>query len=202
MSALSAQLLRLQKQQKEEEDHVEIDEMTLADLKTQVIMFGKTKMGCKFPEAFADTQWTRFVVSKFESSTKKEHRMYVRYVQLRLDKMEKEELSPEDRYYLHQTPVEPTSSKTTETKGPMTALKSKAKPKAYSAPVPTYAPDPQALDLAMSPSFPEELYDLQGRMNSVEHTLQEIVHHLRTLASASVEQPSNWTVIKQEHPEI
>ena len=202
MSALSAQLLRLQKQQKEEEDHVEIDEMTLADLETQVIMFGKTKTGCKFPEAFADTQWTRFVVSKFESSTKKEHRMYVRYAQLRLDKMEKEELSPEDRYYLHQTPVEPTSSKTTETKGPMTALKPKAKPKAYPANVPTYVPDPQALDLAMSPSFPEELYDLQGRMNSVEHTLQEIVHHLRTLASASVEQPSNWTVIKEEHPEI
>ena len=77
MSALSAQLLRLQKQQKEEEDHVEIDEMTLTDLEEQVIMFGKTKMGCKFPEAFADTQWTRFVVSKFESSTKKEHRMYI-----------------------------------------------------------------------------------------------------------------------------
>ena len=202
MSALSAQLLRLQKHQKEEEDQVEIDEMTLADLETQVIMFGKTKMGCKFPEAFADTQWTRFVVSKFESSTKKEHRMYVRYVQLRLDQMEKEELSPEDRYCLHQTTVGPTSSKTTERKGPMTALKSKAKPKASSASVPTYAPDPQGLDLAMSPSFPEELYDLQGRMNSVEHTLQEIVHHLRTLASAPVEQPCNWTVIKEEHPEI
>ena len=69
MSALSAQLLHLQKQT-EAEAQAEIEEMTLQDLENQVIMFGKTKMGWKFQvhQAFEDNQWTRFVVGRFEDS--------------------------------------------------------------------------------------------------------------------------------------
>ena len=79
-----------------------MNQMSLQDLEQQTILFGKTKYGMKFSQAFEDVSWTRFIVSRYETSTKKEHRLYIQYVRLRLRQLEVEELSPEERYYLNQ----------------------------------------------------------------------------------------------------
>ena len=48
---------------------------------------GESKKGCTFEQAFQDAQWTEFILNRFEKSTKPEHRMYVRFVELKLKEM-------------------------------------------------------------------------------------------------------------------
>ena len=48
---------------------------------------GESKKGCTFEQAFQAAQWTEFILNRFEKSTKPEHRMYVRFVELKLKEM-------------------------------------------------------------------------------------------------------------------
>lgn len=52
--------------------------------------FGESKKGCTFEKAYQDTQWTEFILSKYENSKKPEHQMYVRFVELKLQKLKME----------------------------------------------------------------------------------------------------------------
>lgn len=92
MPSLAAQFKDLMKEKKESLSKVDqevLQAMTLSELESEKIAFGETKKGMLFKEAIKDTQWTQFILSRFENSEKPEHAMFVRYVELRMNQMKK-----------------------------------------------------------------------------------------------------------------
>ena len=90
MTSLAEQFKALHKSTKAKSDQQVVESLTLEDLETEKVSFGEAKKGVLFSKAFEDAHWTEFILSKYEKSTKPEHRMYVRYVELRLKALKKE----------------------------------------------------------------------------------------------------------------
>lgn len=67
------------------EDFKKIENMTLAQLSGSKISFGKSQLGKTFPEAFANETWTQSFLTRYEHSTKPEHRAYIKYVELMVE---------------------------------------------------------------------------------------------------------------------
>ena len=54
------------------------------------IRFGQAQLEMTFAEAFQDSKWTNFVISHYENSAKPEHKEYVNYVKMMVEKQMKE----------------------------------------------------------------------------------------------------------------
>eukprot|EP00435_Cladocopium_sp_Y103_P009939 s2791_g2.t1 len=74
------QFRQVQDGQCSEERIKAIYQMALVDLESEVISFGKAKMGVPFKTAFEDNRWTDWFVTTYETSTKESHVKYVAYV--------------------------------------------------------------------------------------------------------------------------
>ena len=184
-SDLSDQLSRLQKSMEKGETEKDLQEflnLPVEQMAIHKIQFGKAKLGMTFEKAFSDLAWTKFVTSKYGDSDKKEHRMFVTYAQLRTE----QEIQALD---LDQWESECSEPPVPVKAPPMTAVKSKACP-SMKASQQGYASSSQ-----LSQSDPaNEINILQGRMDQMEGTLQEVVLHLRNLTVSA----QQWTLVKEE----
>lgn len=61
-----------------------VNQMTLQDLQSLPISFGKAKLGQTFEEAFKDQAWTKWCVSHYEHSQKIELVKFLRFVSLQI----------------------------------------------------------------------------------------------------------------------
>ena len=77
MSTLAAQFKEMQKNSKKQADMEVLKSMTLEELATEKIMFAEAKRGVQFSKAFEDSQWTEFILNRFEESPKPEYRMFL-----------------------------------------------------------------------------------------------------------------------------
>ena len=129
---------------------------------------GESKKGCTFEQAFQDAQWTEFILNRFEKSTKPEHRMYVRFVELKLKEMS----------------TGNTAIKTKNTK--------KMPETSQAEPVPFDVwEELQSMEgepIMEAPMLKEEMADLRqtnqnpsNRMSQVETVMSELLEHVRKL---------------------
>ena len=88
MSSLVAQFKEFRKSDQQQTQQVHRDvvkTMTLQDLEEEKILFGASKKGLTFKQAFEDASWTEFILSRFEKSEKTDHMMFIQYVKLRME---------------------------------------------------------------------------------------------------------------------
>lgn len=74
-----------QKETNPEEHLVKYRKMPLAEVGKLKIQFGKVMINKTFEEAFNDHKWTDFFTQRYHRSNKMEHRLYLEYVERRLD---------------------------------------------------------------------------------------------------------------------
>ena len=172
----------------EQEEMKHIETMTLEELSKETIDFGKSKLGQTYTMAFSDQGWTSWFVSHYENSGKKAHRKYIRFVELMLE-------------------TEPTP--------PVDKNKDKSKMKGYPAKAKAAASAPEvdqtweqvkpvdetsesdlSVDFKVSHLEEEVVYmrqeskQLNTRMIAMEHTMNEIVQHLRKMQVKT----ENWEI--------
>jgi hypothetical protein len=90
MASLSQRLLQMQ-------THVaiqveDLSHLTLEELHTEAISFGQKHRGQSFQETWKDQEWVSWMVSHYGHSTKTSHRRFLRYVELKLDHHEAQQL--------------------------------------------------------------------------------------------------------------
>ena len=178
MSTLAAKFKAMQKAQKKEVDREAIQLMTLKELEDEKIMFGEAKKGLTYAEAFKDTTWVEFILSRFENSGKSDHMMFIRYVELRMAEMAKEES------HTSLKKKESSSKGSEEIKG-----NTKSMPPIPQdvweelQEVPMMEPG-----VILMPQVQEEMQDLRqanqnlhNRVGHVEMMVQEVLEHMRKL---------------------
>ena len=94
MPSLAQQLKEYNKTQRHQVSRDVVKTMTLEELATDKITFGESKKGMTYAKALEDTQWTEFILHRFENSDKPEHMMFVQYVRLRLQGVKKDVKDP------------------------------------------------------------------------------------------------------------
>ena len=180
MSDLTARLKAVQSMQ-EQEVRDDLSHLTLQELENEVISFGEAHMGQTFAEAWSDQEWVKFMTSRYRKSSKEAHMRFLRFVELKIEKMEAE---------MQQRPVMPKSQ------GPMVP-KAKCRPKA--APSYTMVHHGEAIDISSQAGVESvvsetEMYEamtttaqveqqemidaLQARMGNMEDALQKVIYHL------------------------
>ena len=153
----------------------ELQKMTLQELEKEKIEFGRAKIGQPFPMAFADHKWTDWFVAQYEGSTKEAHQKFIMYVEKRLDQeisrdktgkkdktVKKKEASEASWSHVKEEPA----GESDEDWGPV---------------VPKMEGESQAVSLLqdqMSHVFLEN-QSLNHRMQNVENTMHEILHHIK-----------------------
>ena len=90
MPTLAAQFKEIIQDKKKEINQEALELMTLQELENEKILFGESKKGMTYAEAFKDTNWVEFVLARFKKSGKSEHLMFIRYVKLRMAEMTKD----------------------------------------------------------------------------------------------------------------
>ena len=88
MSSLSQKLnsyIQGVKKEDEKEEILQIEQMTLPQLQELKISFGKAKLGQSYEQAFRDQSWTKWFIQTYETSSKPEHRKFIRFVTLKLE---------------------------------------------------------------------------------------------------------------------
>jgi hypothetical protein len=68
------------KTQTEDEPQEDLTVLSLSQLGCRKIRFGKVKQGMTIADAIIDTEWTTFMVSKYETSPKAEHQEVIVYI--------------------------------------------------------------------------------------------------------------------------
>ena len=68
-----------------------LEHLTLSELATEVVSFGTKHQGRTFEEAWGDTEWVMFMLSRYQSSTKESHRRFIRFTELKIEAMEKDQ---------------------------------------------------------------------------------------------------------------
>jgi hypothetical protein len=68
------------KTQTEDEPQEDLTVLSLSQLGSRKIRFGKVKQGMTIAEAITDTEWTTFMVSRYETSLKAEHQEVIVYI--------------------------------------------------------------------------------------------------------------------------
>lgn len=180
-----AELVKRMQNLENEQQHDSIDTMTLEELARTKVSVGKTHNGETFSEMWRNHRgWVQWMLKTYEGSTKPQHRMLARFVELQLDKMEAD--VTRDR--------RPTISHTVKPKAMMTAT---AKSKARASPSTATT---QSIKEEQSPSDEEaqiwemaelegtnpevaslqsEMVMLSGRMDHIESLLSQVVSHIQ-----------------------
>lgn len=150
---------------------------TLEMLRNETVTFGNKNVNRTYEDVWNhDQQWVGFMVSRYQTSQKAEHRKFMRYVELKVEEIENNQA---------QRPVLRNNRG-----GPSMAMqsKAKAKPKArgYQSP-PTIegldlSGDEDDTELGFDQSYMEimnpEMGALQERMGFMETALQQIMQHM------------------------
>ena len=150
------------------------------------VTFGQKHAGHLFSEAWKDQEWVSFMVNRYGSSTKMEHRRFLRYVELKVAQHE-----------THQRPI-PVIPQDSQ---PMSAMSAKAKaPTRHGGcqgqvqsqpPGAIHLPDLEAEEWAMepemyasetmtSPGNAELITAMQQRMLNMENALTRMIRHLES----------------------
>lgn len=65
-----------------------LDHLTLEELATETIAFGQKYKGHQHQDTWQDQEWIQFMVSRYQNSSKEEHRRFLKYVELQVTAIE------------------------------------------------------------------------------------------------------------------
>ena len=170
----------------------DLSHLTLADLSSEKVNFGQKHSGKTYAEAWSDQEWVNFMVTRYSQSTKLTHRRFLRYVELKLEQHEQQQIGipmiPADS-----VPVDPTLPVPKAKTGP------KAKAKSLASTSPVYLPDmegewavepgPYPSTTMTSGSTEMDVLALQERVLNMENALMRVVRHLEDQANAAAIPP-------------
>eukprot|EP00435_Cladocopium_sp_Y103_P067663 s141_g30.t1 len=178
MSTLAAQFKDIAKAQKKEINQEVNQSMTLQELETEKILFGEAKKGKTFAEAFKDTAWVEFILSRFETSGKSEHMMFIQYVKLRMADMTND---------IKELPVKKPAEPKSGYKKPSTQSDVPPVPSDVWEELQITEGDPMMSEMLV-PQLHDEMQDLRqsnmnlhNRVGQVEMVMQEILEHVRKM---------------------
>ena len=163
-----------------------LSQLTLEQLATERIQFGQKHLNKTFEEVWqSDPQWVKFVVNRYQDSTKEAHARFMHYVHLQLQEVEQGH---------HQNPVRPRTQVQHRPQGymwPQPKPKAKAKPMAqpgYEVPIYDLLEDEELLEVEdQSGTYLPETMEThliagqeqtQSRIQNIEIALSQIVQHL------------------------
>eukprot|EP00435_Cladocopium_sp_Y103_P033798 s1269_g8.t1 len=190
MSSLAQRLKNLQKPV--EENKPDLSHLSLGQLRETKICFGQTHRGKSFLHMWQCEQgWITWFVQRFSQSTKAEHLIFLRYVELEI---ERTELSGERVPLTNQKDLEKVLSTPNATVSQTTSHGAKAKAKSSApqgqVPMPNPWEDDEDADLfELLPQDPTEeaksqqIEELQNRMLNAEAMLGNILQHLENLTA-------------------
>ena len=159
-----------------------LNHLTLDELSMEIITFGQKYVGCHFQDTWEDTEWVQFMASRYQNSTKEGHRRYLRYVELKVEALERS-----------QETIPPRSN-------PQGVLRAKAKPKAKAVtrhigtPSNTSLPEGEEYwdiepemfgqQTMSGPSIytAEDMGAIQQRMLNLENALSTVIRHIEDQA--------------------
>ena len=90
MSSLSQRLRQLQIPSAAA-DNTQLDHLTLEELQGETVAFGQKHAGQSFEETWKDQEWIHFMLSRYQNSQKMEHRRFLKYVELKIESLEKDQ---------------------------------------------------------------------------------------------------------------
>eukprot|EP00435_Cladocopium_sp_Y103_P008436 s5225_g2.t1 len=159
-----------------------LDHLTLQDLAQEVISFGAKHQGHTYEETWNDQEWVQFMVSRFQASTKESHRRFLKYVELKVESLERgQEVIPQEM--------------------PSNRPKARAKPaaKSIATPVHTSLPDGDE-DWDFEPEMyapptttgsggimQEDMNALQQRMLYMENALSRVIAYIENQNPPQIE---------------
>lgn len=159
-----------------------LEHLTLSELATEVISFGTKHQGKTFEDAWKDTEWVMFMLSRYQTSTKESHRRFIKFTELKIAAMEK------DQGITHKDlPVLPNRG--------LPTAKAKGKPMAKSLATPSHTSlqdgeddwdiehiesemYTQGIMSAPPVAMAEDLNALQQRMLNMENALTRVIHFI------------------------
>ena len=174
------QFRQVQDGQCSEERIKAIYQMALVDLESEVISFGKAKMGVPFKTAFEDNRWTDWFVSTFETSTKESHVKYVAYVSKRLDAEINQEAIERKAIKSVAKPVSPKITKTEPPKMHHFQKEEIDGDESLSEFIPIMETTSHVEEQMQI--MHEENQNLRGRMTNIEMAIQELIQHVKNLS--------------------
>ena len=175
------------------ESQPDLSHLSLQDLMEKKISFGKAHHGKTFEEVWQNEQtWVSWFVNRFANSTKAEHVIFLKFVELKVERAEitgaavplTSQKEVEKILHVSQTPTASMS------KGPIP--KAKAKPMARNQMEATVwdleEEDPELFEV-IHEDMPSEninqIQSLENRMQGVESALASILHHLESMSIAT-----------------
>ncbi|CAL1154048.1 unnamed protein product [Cladocopium goreaui] len=154
-------------------DQETIDGLKLIDIKDTPVTFGKTHLGKSHEEVWhSDPEWVKWFMSHYQKSTRMEHRLMIKFIQLKVEE-----------------------SEAGEAKNPQACIKPKGLPKSLAAkaksmPSPSnhwqlpVEPEIEAFEMmseGLMPPHPEttelaeNVHALQERMLNLENAMQRMI---------------------------
>ena len=164
----------------------DLSHLTLEELSQEKITFGQKYQGKPYAEAWKDQEWVSFMVKRYGSSTKLEHRRFLKYVDLKVTQHE-----------THQRPIpvvppdsvpKPANAKA-NSPGMVPAAKSKARGASSRT---IHLPDMEEgewfmesggepgmyTSATMTSSGTQDMEAMQQRLLKMENALTKVIHHL------------------------
>ena len=183
------------------EANTEIQHMTLEQLSETTVTFGTKHMNRTYQQVWeTDQPWINYMVTRFQSSQKRDHMMLMRFVDLKLQEVEQNQT---------QMPVMPSTHQVQGSLGQQAKMKAKPRPKAKSysmanasltgdtpPEVPIFDPleeDFEDLGEASEMYFPATMHQEMihqanvteamqaARMGNIESALQQVIQHLGSI---------------------
>ena len=187
MTSLAQRLLNVQKPA--EESRPDLSHLSLGQLREQKISFEKTHQGKTFNKMWKEEQgWVTWFVQRFAQSTKAEHLIFLRYVEL-----ERAEISGDHIQVVNRHNRQETSKLINMTNAPPqpSQLGSVAKAKTMPRPVTettvwdVQEEDPDLFEMITTETGVgqnQQIEHLETRMLNVEGMLSNILQHLKNLS--------------------
>ena len=184
MASLSQRLLQMQ-------THVaiqveDLSHLTLEELHTEAISFGQKHRGQSFQETWKDQEWVSWMVSHYGHSNKTSHRRFLRYVELKLDHHEAQQLPipvvPQDSLPMTSSGAKGSAKSAGPSPG-MIAAKAKIRPQ---HPGLVHLPDMEDAGWALEPGTYTQgtmnqdpnMEAMQQRMLNLENALTRVIQHI------------------------
>eukprot|EP00435_Cladocopium_sp_Y103_P036699 s2247_g9.t1 len=177
--SLTQRLRNLQIQQPEMAKE-NLDHLTLEDLSSEVVTFGQKFSGSTFADTWQDQEWVQFMVARYQKSGKEAHRRYMRFVELKIESLEKEQL------------ILPRASVANVSRLPAGKSKAMAKSIATASVISSldgegdweigdmeperYTP----MTMEVRPPMTEDVAALQQRMLNMENALTRVINYIET----------------------
>eukprot|EP00434_Breviolum_minutum_P005586 symbB.v1.2.004926.t1/scaffold281.1/size241006/7 len=197
--------LRLQKiQRREAAVLADISHHTLQELSEMKIKFGSTHVGRSFQHMWdVEQEYITWFLQRYSRSTKLDHRLFVRFVELQIQRYEDWGGTVPVTSERAQTQTKQISMTATPKMTPKAKSKSRAAGSQHIEAVPAFLDMSQEeefeflqdewqateiLNRVNAPPDPE-VQTLQNRMLNLENALQQVINHLQSQSKAPVENP-------------